>query len=1297
MVQVIAVWSCLVQRISEIIEIAKIMSVNIMPRMTMYTFHARLLLALTAVLLGMLINPPEVRAADSCIVERTTNKSVGKNNSNDTYTFSDLAKITEIVKVDVDNKKVCLSNKYGFNDNKLTVYNSRFDFLKCKAKFTVKGEKKDCSSDEPVNDDIAQKPLFLTQAAEPNVMYILDDSGSMQFELMPDSIIFKDARYIFPRADGVYKGNDYNNYVPTVDNNSGFNARSRSPQINSVYYNPATTYYPWIKADGSYYPDASPKCAFHNPDRPTNSFDAKYCRNLTVDNGNYNSVRWYSCDSDGDCSSTTNDKTFWPAKYFWYKGSGSTWSWNNFTEVEIRSGKTYSGDGRENRDDCDDGDPVTCTFEQEIQNFANWYTYYRSRVLTARGGSGYAFAEQGAGIRVGFGSINQGETSVDGKNTKVIVNGVRAFDGAARTAFYKSLYEREIPNSGTPLRLALDAAGKYFSRTDNPGPWGADPGTNDTSDHLQCRRNYTVLMTDGYWSGSATSGDPNNNNDGKDGPTLTGPTGASYTYVNKSPFTDGESGTLADVAMYYWKNDLRTDLANVVAVSKNSPAFWQHMTTFGVGLGVYGTIEPDAAFAAITSGDTISWPKPTASDEYKIDDLLHASVNSRGGFFSASEPDVFANKLGNILQTIANESKSSASSVAANSTRLDSGTLIYQASFNSLEWSGRMIAYSLNGDGSLNNVVWDTNVGGIPAQASRNIITGVGDQGTTVNTAVAFTVGNWDSLSASQRNLLRVGETVNDGKNRLLWLRGDKSNEGSKFRERSTVMGDIINSDPFFVGKEENYGFNKLAGQEGLSYAAFLTAKTARTSMIYVGANDGMLHGFDAATGKEKFAYIPVAAYPKFAELSASEYEHSYIVDGSPRVLDAYLSGSWKSVLVGSLAAGGRSVFALDVTNPATLNASSFLWEFATASNATDKLGVAMSQPIIARVAAGGKWVAIFGNGYNSGDNVKLFVVDLETGALIKAINTGVSGTDNGLASPVPVDVDNDRVTDFIYAGDLKGNLWKFDLTGASKNSWDVAFKNAGVAEPLYKVVDMDGNSQAITSRPTVGAHPKGGYMVYFGTGKYFENSDGILPVKPPVQDFYGIRDNGASFTGRDKLLSQSIVFEGVATTTDGSTSANKIRIVTNNSVGTPPTYGWHLPLYPPSKARTGERVVSQPILRNGRIIFASIVPSESVCGFGGDSWLMELDADTGGRIGDAVLDINGDGKVNSLDMALFDGDYYPASGIGTEEMIKTPGIIGAGELEYKYTSGTSGTIGVITETGGGSDVSGRQSWRQLQ
>ena len=322
------------------------------------------------------------------------------------------------------------------------------------------------------------------------------------------------------------------------------------------------------------------------------------------------------------------------------------------------------------------------------------------------------------------------------------------------------------------------------------------------------------------------------------------------------------------------------------------------------------------------------------------------------------------------------------------------------------------------------------------------------------------------------------------------------------------------------------------------------------------------------------------------------------------------------------------------------------------------------------------------------------FVVDLATGALLKAIDTGVSGDGNGLASPVPVDIDNDRITDYVYAGDLKGNLWKFDLRGNNQNGWDVAIKQGNTPRPLFAA----GDTRPITSRPTVGRHAGGGYMIYFGTGKYFETSDAQLPASPSIQEFYGIRDLNSAVVTRASLQAQSILYEGVLTTQNGSASAVPVRIVSNESANTPPTYGWRLPLVSPSPATaTGERVVSSPVLRNGRIIFATIIPDESVCGYGGKSWLMELDAINGGRVADPVLDVNGDGKIDYLDLLVVNGDDYPASGIGTDEMIKTPGIIGAGELEYKYTSGTSGTIGVITETGGGSDVTGRQSWRQLQ
>lgn len=1237
----------------------------------------------------------------SCSVERITDEYVGKNKRNDSYTFGELKSIARIEVFELKNpdRHACPPRSYHDTngDNVLTVYNRDDDGYTCKARFKVYGELEGCTAPAP-STAVAQAPLFLTQPSEPNVMYILDDSGSMQFELMPDSIILSSARYIFPRANGVYGGSDYTNRVPTVAAGSAYNARSRSPQVNKVYYDPGRTYAPWIKADGSAYPNADPSCALHHPERRSESYDAARCRNLTVLNSNYNGNQWVDCNSSGFCSISSDGKNFWPAKYFWHNG-GSDWLWANYSAVEIRpTTPVYIGHGREARDDCADAENATCTYAEELQNFANWYTYYRSRINMARAGSGFAFYEQGAGLRVGFSAINQSEHRVDGHDSRTIVSGVRNFNGDSREHFYNLLYQRDIPAEGTPLRRALDDVGQYFQRRDNKGPWSATPGVDNGDDQLACRRNYAVLMTDGYWSSGDSNdanGDAKNNNDGTSSPSHSGPTGAAYTYTASSPFADDYSDTLADVAMYYWKRDLRGDLENVVAVTRDNPAFWQHMTTYGVGLGVYGTVEPSAAFAAVGTGEALSWPDPTVREGYKIDDLLHAAVNSRGGFFSAADPDTFAAELSAVLQNIADQSKSSASSIAANSTRLDCGTLIYQASFNSADWSGRLVAYRLRSDGQLGQAVWDSN-DTVPSAPQRNIITGVGKQGEVSTSAEAFEVAKWTDLTDEQRAFLSDGGAESEGQDAIQWLRGDTRNAGLKYRERVAVLGDIVNSDPFFVGAE-NFGLGILPGAEGVSYNSFLKTKESRAPMIYVGANDGMLHGFHAETGKEMLAYIPLGVYPRLYSLTDSQYQHRYFVDGSPRAMDAYLNNVWKTVLVSSLAAGGRSVFALDVSSPDSFGKGNLLWEFATDEADTHQLGISLSQPVIARLKADNRWVAVFGNGYDSGDSVKLFIVDLATGALLKAIDTEQSGEGNSLGTPVPVDVDNDRVTDFVYAGDLAGNMWKFDLRGDNISAWSVAYTEVGDPAPLFRAVDGNGRGQPITTRPTVGRHPDGGYLVYFGTGRYFTTDDAVLPSSPQILDFYGVRDNGERITTKSSLVSQTVIFEGRGATQSGGSTAEPVRVVSNNSADAVPAAGWHLRLTPPDGRAEGERVVSVPLLRSGRVIFASIIPSESRCGFGGRSWLMEVDALNGGMIADPVLDTNSDGIIDDGDMVEVNGHFYSVSGVGSDEMIKTPGVIGAGKVEYKYTSGTSGTIGVITEDAGGLRYPGRQSWRQLQ
>ncbi len=317
----------------------------------------------------------------------------------------------------------------------------------------------------------AQLPLFVSSSAEPNIMFVLDDSGSMHWEITPDDFVLP--YFTFRRIPGLYGGADYQNYVASVRYNA-VNAdesltarRSRSFAVNKSYYNPAVTYRPWARADGSLFPNAVPTAAFHHPVRT-----GLGTRNLTVDTTE-NAI-WVHRNAAGGAfcsiSCAENAQTHYPAVYFRYNGAGIDAA-ANFTQVNIISTTaTYTGDGRASRTDCVAG---TCTYAQEIQNFANWYTYYRSRMLSAQAGIGRAFSNQPVDMRVGFGAINKAAETIDGvANTRTVIRGVRPFSGANRTQFFTDLYSSTWAPSNTPLRRALDDVGQYFSRTDNRGPWG---------------------------------------------------------------------------------------------------------------------------------------------------------------------------------------------------------------------------------------------------------------------------------------------------------------------------------------------------------------------------------------------------------------------------------------------------------------------------------------------------------------------------------------------------------------------------------------------------------------------------------------------------------------------------------------------------------------------------------------------------------------------------------------------------------------------------------------------------------
>jgi type IV pilus assembly protein PilY1 len=1182
---------------------------------------------------------------------------------------------------------------------------------------------------------VAQEPLFLSAQVTPNVIMAIDDSGSMDFELLlpandgsawwrvdsnaarrgffgwgtnadysADAWVggakinfnqagnadatWKKFSYLFPNGDNT--GKDGGRLLPD-QTHSHFAipplpnfAYARSVEYNKAYFDPKETYAPWPSLGGKTFSNMSPTAAQADPG-VSGSKTLNLTQNVELTGKDerfrfFTGMRvpvgtkihlggaWRTLTAEGTVPFTSSPGSqavsdsgdygvsYFPAS-FYAKNSSALPAGYGYSATPTLSGFSP---GATTADlylyEIKPGNfSTTAQYQAAIQNFANWFSYYRKRQLATRGGVAASFKDMTT-IRAGTFTINTSPT-LTMRNMAV---------AADRDAFFQAVMA-PVGGGGTPNREALNHAGMQLMRTDGNAPV-----------QYSCQSNATILFTDGYSNASSVSPLPGNA-DGDQG----------------SPYADSVSNTMADIAMKYYKTPLRTGtnfpagrVPVVAACNTASPPPGTdcnrnlHMLTYGVTLGSEGILfDPDNPRDPYASPAPDWWASFSNRSPRAVDDLWHATINGRGQMLNAQTPTAVAKVIKTALSSIVART-GSASAVASNSTRLDTNTFVYQAKFNSADWSGELLAYSVAPDGSIASQAWTTN-NGIPSPASRNIVTWNGSQG------INFVTTNWLLFSQAQRDALNNNDAL--GLARLAWIRGDSTlelNQGGGFRNRTKKLGDIVNSDPLFV-KSEDYGFSVLP-TEGSSYASYVAGKQNRAPMLYVGANDGMLHGFNANTGAEVFAFIPAGVYgtvaqPKLAALTDPGYTHRYLVDGPARASDAYVGGAWKTILVGSTGAGGKSIFALDITDPGSLGTSSVRWENTTT-------GTAMSHPVIARLASG-DWVAIYGNGYDSGENVKLNIVRLSDGTLLKSIDTEVSGTNNGLATPLPVDVNNDRITDAVYVGDLKGNMWKFDLSSANSNQWDVAFKQGPTPKPLFTAVDSSGVGQAITARATAGRNPDGnGVMIYFGTGKYFEAGDNVVGASPQLQRFYGVYDNGSRITALSSLVQQTITNEGTIANFGG------YRVTSTNTVDYASKQGWYLDLRSPGAANgAGERVVSQGLLRDGRIIFTTLIPSSDVCAFGGKSWLMELDAVQGGRLTYSVFDVNGDGQIDESDyVTLPDGSKVPIGGKGFDEIIKTPGIIGAGDLEYKFTSGSSGTLTSTVEVGGGQDK-GRQSWRQLQ
>ncbi len=768
--------------------------------------------------------------------------------------------------------------------------------------------------------------------------------------------------------------------------------------------------------------------------------------------------------------------------------------------------------------------------------------------------------------------------------------------------------------------------------------------------------------------------------------------------------------TLADLAFYYWATDLQPSIANKVPKKlvvtgnqnvstangsvvltpdwnpRNDPATWQHMTTYTVGFNAAANWNDTAAtpkfgsdtwtgasFNELVVGGAgaQNWTNPiTGNDTTRMPELWHMALNSRGKFIPAPNAASLAPAFKDILNEIIQDSTAPVTSLAVSTrnTRIDGAA--YTTTYDAQAWSGSVVGYGIAaGTGQISSTgLWGT-VPATATQVARPVSTAtIMDQaafspaarvvlsastappqnGTTMPGVTTGISWEWGNLSAAQKaELNTVGAVVDTlGSKRLDYLRGSRRDEQDQpvpgpFRIRASRHGDIVNSDVWYTAGVPNaaYAIN--------GYASFVTGNANRKSMIYVGANDGMLHGFDASTGAERIAYIPEGLGSSLSALTSPGYTHRFYVDGSPFTADAYVNNAWRTYLAGFTGMGGKGYFVLDVTAPNNFSAAS-----AAATVVLDKTGAASmdadvgympGKPVTNQATPSramqitrmnnNRWALVMGNGYNSASEKAVLLVQYLDGdkKLLKLTADNTTGGANGMAPPQLVDLNGDGTPDVAYAGDLKGHVWKFDLSSASEGDWKLAFGGRA----LYTARDASGSAQPITTAPAWMFHPDGGILVAFGTGQSLTDAD---RVDVRTQTLYGIWDKTTYTTtsaasgistvqlsatdnsvtgGRSSLVQQTISAASTATTAGNETSLWTVSSNTVQYTGSGAKQGWYLDL-----PEAGERTLSNPRWLQGRLFtFPTTVPTrgndltEETCDpstTGGKSFLTTLNVLSG-------------------------------------------------------------------------------------
>lgn len=1158
--------------------------------------------------------------------------------------------------------------------------------------------------------EISNAPLASSSTATipPNVMFILDASGSMNSWYMPDDI---DGRYDNKRVG------------------------SMSHRCNTLYYNPAVTYPPAKNADGTSMPNASFSAAENDPfpsNDPSGTTDLRSKFRPWGDWGETRGAYFQYVPGDAAWDALTAAAKDTECRRDGSGGDGTGkngWTTGNWKKVEISAA--------------------------EEQNFANWFAYYRTRLLLMKSSAGHAFSGLNDTFRVGFITIcPQDGASCNSDTTTYTVSAskylkIDNFTASHKAAWYEKFYSQR-GSSYTPLRQALARVGRHYAgKTDN-----INSGMPDDPVQYSCQQNFAILTTDGYWNygyGRKIDGSTMDNQDSDyaltplpmlDGkivtnttitneqekfrsrtgsPGCTSPlvrarrdrrtetvvhsvdaggtvtttttysgtttsdtcapapltdTWATYSSTSTAPVTavtGGVGNTLADVAEYYYRTDLRPagskNKAGVLVDTDNVPsagtgveddnAKHQHMTTFTLGLGVSGSLDfrPNyqtgaGDFAALRAG-TKQWPSPNpassgSTSPTRIDDLWHAAVNGRGQAFSATDPVSLSVSLQTALTAINSRLSSAAAAATSSLEPTLTDRLVFTPTYTTAEWSGEVQAREidlktgavgsevvwsaqskldartkaacdtrrilLHRPGATNNLVdftWNTDTctaAGVPAGSPTTALDAT-EQG-FFGAAQAATLTQWGLMTDG------TAPTVNQkaaatGANLVNFVRGQRGNESFEpnhlarlYRERAHVLGDIVNSQPVYV-RQPYFEY------DDAGYADFKTTWKDRTPMVYVAANDGMLHAFNGSSdkvvgGEEAWAVIPREVLPRLHRLADTNYSklHEYTVDGTPTVGDVYdpVAKEWRTIAVAPLSKGGRAYYAVDITDPDASKVR-MLWEF---NSASDKdLGYSYANPIISKLEDG-RWVVFLTSGLNNvtpGDGQGyLYVLDAITGALIYKIGTGVGDTTtpSGLTKirnwvgTKSASVDN--TTARVYGVDILGNIWRFDVN----NKLGLA---GPTAQLMATVKDPSGNPQPLTTRPElaeVGSPPEP--YVYVATGRYLGTSD---VTDAQVQSIYAIKDTFSATpiaNLRTELRQRIMTTDGTDRYTCTAAQKSDPTCDPNNAPN-----GWFVDLID-----SGERVNVDMKLQLGTLVVASNVPANTACEPGGYSYRNYFDYATG-------------------------------------------------------------------------------------